>query len=343
MRANFQAALPNRWQVLGIICLLVLWEAFAWYVYLQNPERANIIFPRIEQIITVSFPEFATYYGFERGLLGYRSDSRLAFLVLLENSLITIRRVVTGVVLGVGLGIGIGLLAGWSRWVRDVILPPVLLLRTIPILALIPLFLFWFGGREIGILIYIVFAVFSMMIINTLEAIRNVPAVYHDYARCMGASPWQVYYTVVVPYYYAFPTGRHPGYHRCLLGNHISRRVAGHQLWFGLADDSVGKVSHDRAYDRNCRSVCPLLNDPKPPFLKKYRLGDTMASPGSMSKHLAEDLAKTRVLPYRPSRDNSGPKSKDLALDLGNNRMDSPMPLPFPTGIEPTGVSIRSM
>ncbi len=200
MRANFQAALPNRWQVLGIICLLVLWEAFAWYVYLQNPEQANIIFPRIEQIIAVSFPEFATYYGFERGLLGYRSDSRLAFLVLLENSLITIRRVVTGVVLGVGLGIGIGLLVGWSRWVRDVILPPVLLLRTIPILALIPLFLFWFGGREIGILIYIVFAVFSMMIINTLEAIRNVPAVYHDYARCMGASPWQVYYTVVVPF-----------------------------------------------------------------------------------------------------------------------------------------------
>ena len=76
-------------------------------------------------------------------------------MVLFENALVTVRRLVIGLVAGIGLGIGVGLLVGMSRWARDVVLPPVLLLRTIPILALIPLFMFWFGAREIGILIFV--------------------------------------------------------------------------------------------------------------------------------------------------------------------------------------------
>jgi ABC-type nitrate/sulfonate/bicarbonate transport system permease component len=189
----------NRWQVLGLVLFLLVWEAFAWHVFLENPRRGNTMFPRLEYIATVSFPEFATYYGIDEGLMGFRTDPWLATRVLVENSIITARRVVIGVSLGIALGVGIGLLVGWSRWARDLIVPPVLLLRTIPILALIPLFMFWFGAREIGILIYITFAVFAMMIINTLEAIRNVPPLYTDYARCMGATRWQVYRTIVAP------------------------------------------------------------------------------------------------------------------------------------------------
>jgi ABC-type nitrate/sulfonate/bicarbonate transport system permease component len=196
---NLRLPKPNRWQVLGVLLIIVVWEGFAWYVHFENPRRADRMFPRIEHIVTSSFPEFATYYGFEQGLLGFRSDAWLAFLVLMDNALVTVRRVVIGIVGGVGLGVGVGLLIGWSRWARDIVLPPVLLLRTIPILALIPLFMFWFGAQEIGILIYITFAIFAMMIVNTLEAIRNVPTINQDYARCMGATRWQVYRTVVMP------------------------------------------------------------------------------------------------------------------------------------------------
>lgn len=157
------------------------------------------MFPRFEYIATTSYPEFATFYGIEQGMLGHRSNYRQATIVLIKNSLVTVRRVVIGVALGIGLGVVVGLLVGWSRWAREVVLPPILLLRTIPILALIPLFMFWFGAREIGILIYITFAVFAMMIINTLEAIRNVSPLYQEYARCMGASRFRVYRTVVMP------------------------------------------------------------------------------------------------------------------------------------------------
>ena len=196
---KWRQLLPNHWQILGLVCLIVAYEAFAWWVFTDNPRRADRMFPRIEYVASVSFPEFATYYGFDEGLLGYRQNVGQALAVLFENALVTIRRLVIGLVAGIGLGIGVGLLVGMSRWARDVVLPPVLLLRTIPILALIPLFMFWFGAREIGILIFVSFAVFSMMIVNTLEAIRNVPPIYQDYARCMGATRRQIYRTVIVP------------------------------------------------------------------------------------------------------------------------------------------------
>ena len=196
---KWRQLLPNHWQILGLVCLIVAYEVFAWWVFTDNPRRADRMFPRIEYVATVSFPEFATYYGFDEGLLGYRQNVGQALAVLFENALVTIRRLVIGLVAGIGLGIGVGLLVGMSRWARDVVLPPVLLLRTIPILALIPLFMFWFGAREIGILIFVSFAVFSMMIVNTLEAIRNVPPIYQDYARCMGATRRQIYRTVIVP------------------------------------------------------------------------------------------------------------------------------------------------
>ena len=196
---KWRQLLPNHWQILGLVCLIVAYEAFAWWVFTDNPRRADRMFPRIEYVATISFPEFATYYGFDEGLLGYRQNVGQALMVLFENALVTVRRLVIGLVAGIGLGIGVGLLVGMSRWARDVVLPPVLLLRTIPILALIPLFMFWFGAREIGILIFVSFAVFSMMIVNTLEAIRNVPPIYQDYARCMGATRRQIYRTVIVP------------------------------------------------------------------------------------------------------------------------------------------------
>ena len=65
-----------------------------------------------------------------------------ATLVLFDSSLVTLLRLFLGVGLGILLGVGIGLLLGISSLVREISLPPILLLRTIPIMALIPLFLF---------------------------------------------------------------------------------------------------------------------------------------------------------------------------------------------------------
>lgn len=188
-------------QILGIVAILVLWEVAALYVARTNPERAQDLLPSIQNVFGESLPELATFYGFGMGgqYGGATSNYPKAFAVLAYHSGSTILRLLAGTLLGAFLGIGVGLAMSWSLRLRSTVQPVILLLRTIPILALIPLFLAWFGGREIGNITYIAFAVFSMLVINTIEAVRNVPAIYMDYAATMGASRLQAFRTVILP------------------------------------------------------------------------------------------------------------------------------------------------
>ena len=52
---------------------------------------------------------------------------------------------------------------------------------------------------RIGSVSFVAFAVFSMLFVNTLEAIRNVDPVVRRFAMALGASRIRVYRTVVVP------------------------------------------------------------------------------------------------------------------------------------------------
>ena len=200
MQIIYNFFLNHYLKIFGIFLLLLSYECFAWYVFMDNPRFANKMFPRLEYIFFKSYPEFATYYGLDQGLIGFRENYFQATLVLFDSSLTTLFRLFLGVGLGILLGVGTGLILGISPLIREISLPPILLLRTIPIMALIPLFLFWFGTREIGIIIFVIFAVFSIIIVSTLEAIRNVPKILLNHSACMGATKFQSYRTVVIPY-----------------------------------------------------------------------------------------------------------------------------------------------
>lgn len=188
-------------QIAGVVIILVVWELAAHYVLAVNPKRASTILPTLESIFLESLPELATFYGIGMGgqYAGAIKDFNRAFLVIGYNSLITIGRLLAGTALGAFLGIGVGLILSMNKNIRALIEPPVLLVRTIPILALIPLFIVWFGGREYGNILFIAFAVFSMLVINTIEAVRNVPPIYGQLASTLGASRWQTFRTVTLP------------------------------------------------------------------------------------------------------------------------------------------------
>lgn len=187
--------------LVGIVVPLLIWEGAAWWVKLANPERADTILPSIEFVLTDALPKMATFYGMG-GVgteYGAASDYGLAFIVLAYHSAFTILRLLAGVALGAAVGIGTGLLLGWSAHLRAFLQPPLLVVRTVPLLALVPLFLVWFGDAEQGKILFIAFAVFSMLLVNTIEAVRNVPPIYQHYALTQGASRGQVFRTVVLP------------------------------------------------------------------------------------------------------------------------------------------------
>jgi ABC-type nitrate/sulfonate/bicarbonate transport system permease component len=122
-----------------------------------------------------------------------------AILVLVSHIFQSLVRLLGGLLIGTAVGLIVGLVICSGNATRAFLEPTVLAIRTIPIFALIPLFLTWFGGAEVGIYAFISFAVFSMVTVNTLEAYRNVPAVLKDYASTLGAKKSRIMYSVIVP------------------------------------------------------------------------------------------------------------------------------------------------
>lgn len=178
--------------VLALAILFILWWIAAEWVA-GNMARPEVILPSPIDVVQ-SIRGLAVFAG-PSAELTYANAAQVIFV----HTAASASRLLSGVVLGAVLGIGTGLLLGWNTRLRMIAEGPLLAIRTIPLLALIPLFLAWFGGRDIGGVVYIAFAVFSMLLINTLEAIRNVDPSLRYFALTLGASPLRVYRTVVMP------------------------------------------------------------------------------------------------------------------------------------------------
>lgn len=187
-------------QAVGVIVPLLLWQIAGMLLARVN-HQAAILLPTPWTIVTHDVPAMGTFYGIGIGgqYRGATSSYELAFLTLALNSLITVGRLLAGTAIGLVAGVGIGLLLSANRVIRSLLEPSILIIRTVPLLALIPLFLTWFGGAEIGNILYVAFAVFSMLVVNTIEAVYNVPLVQRQYAQTLGATTWRLYRTIIIP------------------------------------------------------------------------------------------------------------------------------------------------
>lgn len=112
---------------------------------------------------------------------------------------ITLQMVVTGIVVGGLAGLGFGLVFGYSRWARDLLEFSFDALRVVPIFALIPLFLLWFGIGMRPQIALVTLGVMLILTIQTTEAVRNVLHIHVQAALTTGASRFHIYRTVVIP------------------------------------------------------------------------------------------------------------------------------------------------
>jgi ABC-type nitrate/sulfonate/bicarbonate transport system permease component len=104
-----------------------------------------------------------------------------------------------GFAIGVVSGVVVALAMAYSVVVRESTEAIINALRPVPIFALIPLFLLWFGigyTSQVGL---VAFGVFVILVVSTAEAIRNVPAIFVNAGRTLGASRRRIFSTVVVP------------------------------------------------------------------------------------------------------------------------------------------------
>ncbi len=114
--------------------------------------------------------------------------------------LASLRITMVGLILGLVGGIAMGLIMAYSKAFMDIAGPFMEFTRPVPVFALIPLFMLWFGLGTTPQIMLIALGVLAIMGVQTYEAIRNMPMVYIRASFNLGAQKGQVFRTVVIPY-----------------------------------------------------------------------------------------------------------------------------------------------
>lgn len=118
---------------------------------------------------------------------------------LWANLLVTCTEIVSGLAIGLPLGIAIGMLLGRSVRAAAVFRPFIVLLNSLPIVALTPLLIMWFGlGMEPKVVL-VAFVSFLLMFFNAFSGARAVDQGLLDSLELMGATGAERFVKVVVP------------------------------------------------------------------------------------------------------------------------------------------------
>jgi sulfonate transport system permease protein len=108
-------------------------------------------------------------------------------------------RVVEGLLLGGVIGVTLGTAVGLSRWFETTVDPPMQMIRALPHLGLIPLFILWFGIGELPKVLLVALGVSFPLYLNSFSAIRQVDPLLFETAKVLGFSFWQRFTRIIVP------------------------------------------------------------------------------------------------------------------------------------------------
>ena len=149
-------------EALSILGLIIIWQIAALAI------DDKLLLPSFFQVIEALSRDWQTIL--ERDL----PTSLIHFLIGMGGGLL--------------VALPLGMSMGWFRWADRVLDPIVEIFRPIPPLAWIPFSIVWFGltDEAAGFIIF-VGAVFPILI-NTYIGFRNLPRVYVESAKVLGAT-----------------------------------------------------------------------------------------------------------------------------------------------------------
>ncbi|MEG9547081.1 ABC transporter permease [Streptomyces griseus] len=112
---------------------------------------------------------------------------------------VSLQRVVVGLLLGGVVGTALALASGLSRLGEDLVDATVQMLRTVPWVGLIPLFIIWLGIGEAPKVALIALGVAFHLYLNVYAGIRGVDAQLIEAGESLGLGRWGLVRHVVLP------------------------------------------------------------------------------------------------------------------------------------------------
>jgi NitT/TauT family transport system permease protein len=161
-----------------------------------------------------------------------------------RHTFVTAYETLVGFLVALGLGVGLGLVVGKVPWLEKALEPFIVASQVIPKVALVPLFVVWFGfGITTKVIVAAVLAFFPIFS-NTLLGVKSVELGHRDVMQSLNASRAQVFWKLDLPS--ALPyvlTGMEVGIVLAVIGAVVGEYLGGNE---GLGYMAVASMN---AYD----------------------------------------------------------------------------------------------
>jgi len=159
--------------IVGIACLVAIWEVVSLL-----PGVPDYVLPSPGATVSVLVAD------------GRLIGSHLAA---------TLVEAVGGLAAAAGLGLLVGAAMNAARALGQVLYVQMVLTQAVPLIAVAPLVLIWFGLGIFAKLVIVAFVCFFPIAVNTYEGFRTVQQAELDLLRTMGATRRQCYRHLYVP------------------------------------------------------------------------------------------------------------------------------------------------
>lgn len=169
MRLFYKYVLP----ILISLAILFIWEVT---VFLREIPR--FILPAPSKILVTLFVE--------------RSQ-------LLHHSWVTLQEMLYGFLLAIGIGIPLGILMFEFPVLERAFYPYVIGSQTVPVFAIAPLLIVWFGFGIASKVIMAAIIVFFAIVLTTLQGLKSTDPDIIDLFRIHRATRWQILWKVRLP------------------------------------------------------------------------------------------------------------------------------------------------
>ena len=156
----------------------------AWQIAAANGAIADAL--SLEPFLVPSPAEVGSALWENRGLLW-------------ENTWVTLREILVGLGFGILAGVLLALPMRFSAVLRDAFFPLAIAAQSIPIVAIGPILLVWFGFGIWPKVILVALATFFPILVTTLDGLRSVDPEAVKMMRTLDASRWAIFRRVEVP------------------------------------------------------------------------------------------------------------------------------------------------
>jgi sulfonate transport system permease protein len=116
-----------------------------------------------------------------------------------KHLLVSLQRALLGLSIGVSVGVVAALITGLSKRGEVILDSPMQMLRTIPSLALVPLFILWFGIGEFTKVALILMGTTFPVYLNLFAGIRNIDPKLIEVANTLGLNRRELIWHVILP------------------------------------------------------------------------------------------------------------------------------------------------